>query len=206
MLNSLHELQRPSRDQGPIFTFSMSRRGPNHGTRSTIGADVLGSSRTIGRRQPRLQRSRRRTEGTIRDVRLRGKDERIIPGYAQLTGARAIVVDRHYGTTPLWRSTAVVARMSRLSPVPVLVLPSEGPRSRTMGAWQHQRGRHRGRYDARVCGRAANWCGSRGSTRRTPDDASCARELSWAFRFQRQRGMARRTATARPTKGDRETA
>ena len=64
---------------------------------------------------------------TIRDVRLRGKDETIIPGYAQLTGARAIVVDRHYGTTPLWRSTAVVARMSRLSPVPVLALPSEGP-------------------------------------------------------------------------------
>jgi nucleotide-binding universal stress UspA family protein len=66
-------------------------------------------------------------EGTIRDVRLRGSDERIISGYAQLTGARAIVVDRHYGSTPLWRSTAVVARMSRLSPVPVLALPSEGP-------------------------------------------------------------------------------
>ena len=128
MLNSLHKLQRPSRRQGPpIFTFSMSRRGPNHGTRSRIGADVLGSSRTIGRREPRLQRCRSKTEGTIRDVRLRGKDERIIPGYAQLTGARAIVVDRHYGTTPLWRNTAVVARMSRLSPVPVLALPSEGP-------------------------------------------------------------------------------
>ncbi len=68
-----------------------------------------------------------KNEATIRDVRLRGKDETIIPGYAQLTGARAIVVDRHYGTTPLWRSTAVVARMSRLSPVPVLALPSEGP-------------------------------------------------------------------------------
>ena len=66
-------------------------------------------------------------DGTIRDVRLRGKDERIIPGYAQLTGARAIVVDRHYGTTPLWRSSAVVAGMSRVSPVPILALPSEGP-------------------------------------------------------------------------------
>ena len=65
--------------------------------------------------------------GTIRDVRLRGKDERIILGYAQLTGAGAIVLDRHYGTTPLWRSTGVVARLSRLSPVPVLALPSEGP-------------------------------------------------------------------------------
>jgi nucleotide-binding universal stress UspA family protein len=67
------------------------------------------------------------TEGTRRDVRLRGKDVRIIPGYARLTGARAIVVDRLYGTTPLWRNTAVVANMSRLSPVPVLALPSEGP-------------------------------------------------------------------------------
>jgi nucleotide-binding universal stress UspA family protein len=67
-----------------------------------------------------------RREGTIRDVRWRGKDARSIPGYAQLARARAIVVDRHFGTTPFWRSTAVVARMSRLSPVPVLALPSDG--------------------------------------------------------------------------------
>jgi nucleotide-binding universal stress UspA family protein len=67
-----------------------------------------------------------KNEGTIRNVRLRGRRERIIPAYAQLTGARAIVVDRHYGTTPLWRNTAMVARMSRWSSVPVLALPSEG--------------------------------------------------------------------------------
>lgn len=66
-------------------------------------------------------------EGTIRNVRLRGKRERIIPAYAQLTGARAIVLDRHYGTAPLWRNTATVARISRWSPVPVLALPSKGP-------------------------------------------------------------------------------
>ena len=65
-------------------------------------------------------------ERTIRNVRLRGTRERIIPAYAQLTGARAIVVDRHYGTTPLWRNTGMVARMSRWSPVPVLAVPSEG--------------------------------------------------------------------------------
>jgi nucleotide-binding universal stress UspA family protein len=65
--------------------------------------------------------------GTVRDVRLRGKRDRIIPAYAQLTGARAIVVDRHYGTNTLWRNTAMVARMSRWSPVPVLALPSTGP-------------------------------------------------------------------------------
>ena len=68
-----------------------------------------------------------RKERTIRKVRLRGVAERIIPAYTQLTGARAIVVDRHYGTTPLWRNTAMVARMSRWSPVPVLALPSKGP-------------------------------------------------------------------------------
>jgi nucleotide-binding universal stress UspA family protein len=64
-------------------------------------------------------------EGTIRTVGLRGKRERIIPAYAQLTGARAIVVDRRYGTT-LWRNTALVASMSRWSSVPVLAVPSEG--------------------------------------------------------------------------------
>ena len=68
-----------------------------------------------------------RKDGIIRNVRLRGIREGIIPAYAQLTGAHAIVVDRHYGTTPLWRNPAVVARMSRWSPVPVLALPSEGP-------------------------------------------------------------------------------
>jgi nucleotide-binding universal stress UspA family protein len=68
-----------------------------------------------------------RKEGTLRDVRLRGKGERIIPAYAQLVGARGIVLDRHYGTTPLWRKTSMVVRMSRWSPVPVLALPSEGP-------------------------------------------------------------------------------
>ena len=37
-------------------------------------------------------------------------------------------------------------------------------------------------------------------TGRALDDASCARELSRPCRFQRRRGMARRTATARPTR------
>jgi nucleotide-binding universal stress UspA family protein len=55
-----------------------------------------------------------------------GTSARAIPAYARRIGARAIVMDRHYGTTPLWRNTAVVARMSRLSPVPVLALPSGG--------------------------------------------------------------------------------
>ena len=62
----------------------------------------------------------------IRTVRLRGKAEAIIPAYAQLVGARAIIVERHYGTARVWRSAAVVRRLSRSSPVPVLVLPAQG--------------------------------------------------------------------------------
>jgi nucleotide-binding universal stress UspA family protein len=58
---------------------------------------------------------------------VRGKAEAIIPAYAQLVGARAIVVERNYGTPRIWRSAAVVRRLSRSSPVPVLVLPAQGP-------------------------------------------------------------------------------
>jgi len=63
----------------------------------------------------------------VRTVRVRGKVETIIPAYAQLVGARAIVVERNYGTPNIWRSAAVVTRLSRSSPVPVLVLPARGP-------------------------------------------------------------------------------
>jgi hypothetical protein len=62
----------------------------------------------------------------IRTVRVRGKAEAIIPAYAQLVGARAIIVERDYGTPRIWRSAAVVRRLSRSSPVPVLVLPAQG--------------------------------------------------------------------------------
>ena len=63
----------------------------------------------------------------IRTVRVRGKAEAIIPAYAQVVGARAIIVERDYGTPRIWRSAAVVRRLSRSSPVPVLVLPAQGP-------------------------------------------------------------------------------
>lgn len=64
-------------------------------------------------------------ERVIRDVRLRGEKEHIIPAYAQLVGAQGIVVAGNYGAGSLWRNTALLARMSRRSPAPVLVLPSE---------------------------------------------------------------------------------
>ena len=156
--------------------------------------------------EPRLQRYRLKGKALFATSVCEERTNASSRATRNLHGARAIVVDRHYGTTPLWRNTAVVARMSRLSPVPVLALPSEGPALERWARGNISHGRRCGRYDARVRGRAANRRGSRGSTRRAPDDASCARELSRPFRFQRQRGMARRTAVARPTKGDRETA
>jgi nucleotide-binding universal stress UspA family protein len=63
----------------------------------------------------------------IRTVRVRGRAEAIIPAYAQLVRARAIIVERDYGTPHIYRSAAVVRRLSRSSPVPVLVLPAHGP-------------------------------------------------------------------------------
>jgi nucleotide-binding universal stress UspA family protein len=62
----------------------------------------------------------------IRIVRVRGQAGATIPAYAQLVGARAIIVERDYGTPRVWRSAAVVRRLSRSSPVPVLVLPAHG--------------------------------------------------------------------------------
>ena len=63
---------------------------------------------------------------SFRIVTLRGTPEGAIPAYAQLAGANLIVVGRNYATSRLWRSIAVTSRLSRLSPVPVVVVP---PRS-----------------------------------------------------------------------------
>jgi nucleotide-binding universal stress UspA family protein len=60
----------------------------------------------------------------VRIVTLRGTPERVVPAYAQLNGASLIVVGRHYGSSRLWRKAAVARRLSRSSPVPVLVVPS----------------------------------------------------------------------------------
>jgi nucleotide-binding universal stress UspA family protein len=60
---------------------------------------------------------------TFRIVTLRGTPEHAIPAYAQLAGASLIVVGRNYATSRFWRSTAVTTRLSRRSPVPVVVVP-----------------------------------------------------------------------------------
>jgi nucleotide-binding universal stress UspA family protein len=59
----------------------------------------------------------------VRMVTLRGTPESVIPAYAQLNGASLIVVGRNYGTSRFWRSVAVTSRLSRTSPVPVVVVP-----------------------------------------------------------------------------------
>jgi len=60
----------------------------------------------------------------LRIVTLRGTPERAIPAYAQLNAASLLVVARHYGSSRLWRTSVVARRLSRSSPVPVLVVPA----------------------------------------------------------------------------------
>ena len=60
---------------------------------------------------------------SFRIVTVRGTPERAIPAYAQLASAGVVVVGRNYATSPMWRGIAVASRLSRLSPVPVIVVP-----------------------------------------------------------------------------------
>jgi nucleotide-binding universal stress UspA family protein len=60
----------------------------------------------------------------LRIVTVRGKPERLVPAYAQLHAASLIVLGRTYGTSRLWRTSAVATRISRSSPVPVVVVPT----------------------------------------------------------------------------------
>jgi nucleotide-binding universal stress UspA family protein len=56
-------------------------------------------------------------------VTVRGTPESVIAAYAQLNGVSLIVVGGNYGTSRLWRNSAIASRLSRSSPVPVLVVP-----------------------------------------------------------------------------------
>jgi len=59
----------------------------------------------------------------LRIVTLRGTPERVIPAYAQVVAASLVVVGNHFGSSRLWRNSSVSRRLSRSSPVPVLVVP-----------------------------------------------------------------------------------
>ena len=76
-----------------------------------------------------LRPSAEREGVTFRIVTLRGAPERAIAAYAQLEGASVIVVGHHYGTSRLWRNTAITSRLSRFSPVPVIVVPERMEKS-----------------------------------------------------------------------------
>ena len=62
----------------------------------------------------------------VRVVTLRGDHDSVIPAYAQLNAASLMVVGHHYGSSRLWRNSSVASRLSRSSPVPVLVVPARG--------------------------------------------------------------------------------
>jgi nucleotide-binding universal stress UspA family protein len=70
-----------------------------------------------------LRRAGEREGVRISHITLAGAPERVIPAYAQLTGAAVVVVGRTYGTSNFWRNTRVVRRLSRSAPVPVIVVP-----------------------------------------------------------------------------------
>jgi nucleotide-binding universal stress UspA family protein len=70
-----------------------------------------------------LRRAGAREGVRISHITLAGAPERVIPAYAQLTGAGVVVVGRTYGTSNFWRNTSVVRRLSRSAPVPVIVVP-----------------------------------------------------------------------------------
>jgi nucleotide-binding universal stress UspA family protein len=72
-----------------------------------------------------LRRAGEREGVRVRQVTLTGTPERVIPAYAQLTEAEVIVVGRNYGTSPIWRNSSVVRRLSRSSSVPVIVVPRQ---------------------------------------------------------------------------------
>lgn len=70
-----------------------------------------------------LRRSVEKEGMAFRIVTLRGTPVSAITNYAHLKAALLIVVAGDYGSIWLWPSTIVTGRLSRVSPVPVLVVP-----------------------------------------------------------------------------------
>ena len=88
----------------------------------------LGSRITSKRDWSRLKDSISAAEDDgihVRIVAYRGAAIKIIASYAQLTKARLLVIDKHYGTSRWRRNTRIVSTLSRAAPVPVLVVPPQ---------------------------------------------------------------------------------
>jgi nucleotide-binding universal stress UspA family protein len=75
----------------------------------------------------------------FRVVTLRGTPESVVPAYAQLHAASLIVLGRNYGTSRLWRTSAVASRVSRSSPVPVIVVPTRPAGTERVPTWPLKR-------------------------------------------------------------------
>ena len=88
----------------------------------------LGSRITSKRDWSRLEDSihaAKRGRIDVRIVAYRGDAIKIIASYAQLTKARLLVIEKHYGTSRWRRNTRIVSTLSRAAPAPVLVLPPQ---------------------------------------------------------------------------------
>ena len=92
-------------------------------------ADVRLRTRITSKRDwSRLKDSIHAAERSRIDVQIvvyRGDAIKIIASYAQLTKARLLVIDKHYGTSRWRRNTGIVSTLSRAAPAPVLVLPPQ---------------------------------------------------------------------------------
>lgn len=85
----------------------------------------------ISSRLVAIQHSAERDAVRVRTVALRGKPEYVIPAYGQLHDATVLVLERDYGSSPLWRNGRMVRELVRRSAMPLLVLP---PSARTVEA------------------------------------------------------------------------
>ena len=63
----------------------------------------------------------------VRQVTHKGEPAKAIGAYAQLAMAAVIVIGKYYGSSRWRRTTGVVSRLSRSTPVPVLIVPPQDP-------------------------------------------------------------------------------
>ena len=59
----------------------------------------------------------------VRTIGYRGDATTVIPSYMQLTKARLLIIDKHYGTARWRRNTTIVGTLSRAAPAPAVLPP-----------------------------------------------------------------------------------
>ena len=68
-----------------------------------------------------------RADVQVRHVTQQGEPAKAIAAYAQLAMAAVIVIGRYYGSSRWRNSTGIASRLSRSTPVPVLIVPPRDP-------------------------------------------------------------------------------